>query len=117
WILLTSYFKYNNEDLTEEEYQIKVNQGLIDYPAEVGREPLPIVTSVGTQANQLINADTVIIFEPKYTFKLNDTVANYAMMQVNLIKFDLGKIRLYYYYPINEKQKVLDEIQQTWGII
>lgn len=117
WILMSSYFQFNNDDLSEEEQRNKVNHGLVAYPAELGTESFPIVANPGKNNNQLINADTVLIYEPKYFYKLNDTIVNYAVMQVNLIKFDLAKIRIYYYYPINEKQQVFNEIQKTWGIV
>lgn len=118
WFRLSNYYKYNNDKKSVEESRRWTNSINAD-PKSIGPSyaGLQYLEYVNRDALKLINADTALIFTSNTKFKFKDTVDNYEMITVYLLKFDLGVGKVYYYYPIGERMKALQEINQTWGVV
>lgn len=117
WIRLSSYYQYNNDDISVEEYRKKVNQGLLGKTMFGYSPKFELLEDVKSTSRKLINADTVFIYDTKLTYRFKDTVDNYGSLLVHLVKFDLGYVTLKYYYPLDKREKALVEINNTWGLI
>ncbi len=117
WIRLSSYYKYNQDGSSVEEYRKKVNQNLLGKNM-IGYSPdFELLEDVKSTFTELIHADTVFIYDTKLKYRFKDTVDNYGVLAVHLVKFDLGYVNLRYYYPLDKRKKALSEINNTWGII
>jgi len=118
WIRLSAYFEYNQQDITEDEYLRESNEKLLDLkliPSYYGH--FELIQNIEEKDLKLINADAGNIYFTRAKFKFRDTVFNYESILVNLVKYDLGKAHLIYYFPIGQKEKALKAIQNTWGLV
>lgn len=117
WIRLSSYYQYNTDTSSIETYRQKVNQNMVGKNMIGYNQNFELLEDVKGVPRELINADTVFIYDTKSTFKFKDTIGNYGSLVVHLVKFDLGYVSLRYYYPLDERKKALEEVNNTWGII
>ncbi len=117
WIRLSSYYQFNNDTSSVETYRKKVNQNILGKKMIGYRPDFELLEDVKGTGRELINADTVFIYDTKSTYRFKDTVDNYGALVVHLVKFDLGYVSLRYYYPLPKRETVLAEINDTWGII
>ncbi|MGK6349717.1 tetratricopeptide repeat protein [Parapedobacter sp. DT-150] len=117
WIRLSSYYKYNNDSSSVEAYRKKANQNMLGTNM-IGYSPnFKLLEDVKSTSRKLVNADTVFIYDTKQKYRFKDTVDNYGSLVVHLVKFDLGYVSLRYYYPLDNREMALSEINNTWGII
>jgi len=118
WIRLSSYYKYNNEDITEEEFRLKVNGTAIDLkkiPSYYGH--FDLLDSVGNKPLKLINADAVNIYDTNVKYKFKDSIENYESILLTLVKYDLGSIHVMFFFPLGQREKAIKEINGTWGLV
>ncbi|MGV8877402.1 MAG: tetratricopeptide repeat protein [Sphingobacteriaceae bacterium] len=117
WITLSSFFKYQSSGTVENQRAFH-KRNFINSPKRFGLEnTYTLLLDVHQKALSLINADSVFIYNSNETYKYKSDKVNYGSIVVNLLKFDLARIRLVYYYPLGEEQKVFQEIANTWGMV
>lgn len=117
WIRLSAYYKYNNDDSSAEDFRKKVNRNLLGKNM-VGYAPgFELLEDVTGSSRELINADTVFIYDTGMKYRFRDTVDNYGSLVVHLVKFDLGYVSLRYFYPLDQRERALSEINDTWGVV
>lgn len=118
FITLSSFYRYSNKDISPEDELKMYNSGFVTFPQFLGRNnSYTLLENVNADYLTLINADSVFIYNSNQKFKVNSATENYGSIVVNLIKFDLGRVHLVYYYPLDKYKEVLKEINNTWGVV
>src|SRR3546814_8004584 len=106
FIRLSSYFKYNNDTLSEEEFRKKVNRNLTGKNMIGYSQDFELLEDVKDPFRRLINEDTAFIYDSKFTYNFKDTVDNYGCLVVHLVQFDLGYVGFRYFYPLDDSKKM-----------
>lgn len=118
WIRLSDHYTRSQEMWSAEEQRQKHKYQFVNYPEPFGlRNTYSLLQDVDDRTLKLINADSAFVYDTHHKFRFNSDSLNYGCMVVNLIKFDLARVYLNYYYPLGQEKQVLKEINDTWGTI
>lgn len=117
WITLSTFFKFQSNGTIQKQRAFH-RYNFVNAPHQFGLgNTYSLLEVVPSKPLSLINADSVFIYNSNEKFKYKSMVDNYGSIVVNLIKFDLARIRLVYYYPLGEEKRVYREIANTWGMV
>lgn len=118
WITLSSFYSFSNGNITVDEQTKLHRERFINAPERHRNEnTFTQLEKLNSELVNSVNADDVYIYKSSYVFSYNSKEPNYGSIVVNLLKYDLGRISLVYYYPLNEYKKVLEEVDKTWGVV
>lgn len=118
WVRMSAYFNYNQQQISEEEFRKQGNQRsgnpklITSYYGHYEQ-----ISTVPQSSMELINADSALVFDTHQVYDFEGKPKSYGCMVVNLAKYDLGTVKVFYFYPLTEREVVLQEINKTWGVI
>jgi len=113
WITLSSFYTYSNGDIGEDEQLQKHRYNFVHSPELYGvGNTYTLLGKLDNEKTRAINADDVFIYKSNQTISYKSAKPNYGSVIVNFLKYDLGRVSLVFYYPLNEYKKVLKEVKK-----
>jgi len=120
---VSSFFKYQvndsaqNVDEAIESSRLQANRNLINYKNDWLSGFDSSLEIIPSKIYKTLNADTAFLLRSYSKFKYQSDTINYRCIGLYLVKYDLGRIALLYYYPVGQEKKVFKTINDTWGVV